>query len=52
MYVLIWAQTVCKGYQETTKFSARNERVNEEIRNYPSFLVEILVLSRTTENLS
>ena len=25
--VLIWVQTVCKGYQQTTKVAARKERV-------------------------
>ena len=25
--VLIWVQTVCKGYQQTTKFTASKERV-------------------------
>ena len=28
--VLIWVQTVCKGYQQTTKVTASLERVNEE----------------------
>ena len=27
--VLIWVQTACKGYQLTTKVSARKERVND-----------------------
>ena len=26
--VLIWVQTVCKGYQQTTRVTARKERVN------------------------
>ena len=25
---LIWVQTVCKGYQQTTKATANKERVN------------------------
>ena len=25
---MIWVQTVCKGYQQTTKFSTSKERVN------------------------
>ena len=28
MLVLIWVQTVCKGYQEMTKAAASKERVN------------------------
>ena len=28
MLVLIWLQTVCKGYQETTKVAASKERVS------------------------
>ena len=32
MLVLIWLQTVCKGYQETTKVPASNERVFNEMQ--------------------
>ena len=33
--VLIWVQNVCKGYQQTTKFPASKERVNE----YPNHML-------------
>ena len=31
MSVLIWAQTVCKGYPRTAKVAASEERVNNKI---------------------
>ena len=31
MSVLIWAQTVCKGYPQTAKVDASKERVNNKI---------------------
>ena len=30
--VLIWIQTVCKGYQQKTKVAASKERVNYHIQ--------------------
>ena len=30
--VLIWVQTVCKGYQQMTKVATSKERVNETMR--------------------
>ena len=30
MSVLIWVQTVCKGYQQTTKVAVVKERVNKK----------------------
>ena len=39
MSVLIWVQTVCKGYQQTTKVAASKERdKNFWIRTYNSGL--------------
>ena len=29
LLVLIWVQTICKGYQQTTKVAASKERVNQ-----------------------
>ena len=31
MSVLLWVQTVCKGYQQTTKVVASKERVVQEL---------------------
>ena len=31
MSVLIWVQTVCKGYQRTTKVAPSKERINSPI---------------------
>ena len=36
MSVLIWVQTVCKGYQQTTKFAASKERVKLSLRGLTS----------------
>ena len=33
LLVLIWVQTVCKGYQQTTKNATSNERVNNQLNN-------------------
>ena len=35
--VLIWVQTVCKGYQQTTKVAASNERVNSSLKRYTHY---------------
>ena len=34
MSVLIWLQTVCKGYQQTTKVTTSKERVNQPITTW------------------
>ena len=33
MWVLIWEQTVCKGYQQTTKVAADKKRVRKPNSN-------------------
>ena len=39
--VLIWVQTVCKGYQQTTKVAASNK---ESVKYFSAKTYEILVL--------
>ena len=40
LYILIWVQTVCKGYQQTTKVATSKERVNTY--SFSIFLVKIV----------
>ena len=42
--VLIWVQTVCKGYQQTTKVAACKERVKFVLYNINFTLKENLVM--------
>ena len=42
LLVLIWPQTVCKGYQQTTKVAASKERVKQVRLSDDSSVKEML----------